>query len=82
VKYALWKYRSALVTMAMVGGALFFTSTVVSVLDLVMRNKASATVTETYVPPTANPTAPPTVTPAAPRPASTGGRNVFHAQRD
>jgi hypothetical protein len=44
------KYRSLVVTVALFGGALFITSTIASVLDVIMRRKTPVVV-ETYVPP-------------------------------
>jgi hypothetical protein len=48
------KYRSLLVAVALVGGALVITLTISSVLDVVMQHKAPA-VGETYTPPNNSP---------------------------
>jgi hypothetical protein len=51
MKYFWWRYRSVLVTVAMVGAALFFTSTVVGILDRVMARKTPSAPAQAYEPP-------------------------------
>jgi hypothetical protein len=70
VKYYLRRYRSIIMTAVMVAGALFFTSTIITVLDEVMRLKGPRAATENYVPPRASP---------ASHPIISGSRSAFHA---
>ena len=73
MKYYLRRYRSPIVTVVMLAGAFFFISTLVNVLDEVMRRKAPPSAVENYVPPRAAPT--------MTSPVNTGARTVFHADR-
>ena len=59
------KYRSVIVTVLLFGGALFITSTIASVLDVIMRRKTPVVV-ETYIPPS---------TPVKVMPSSAGSRS-------
>ncbi len=70
MKYILRKYRGAFTTGALLVGALFITSTVVNILDEVMRRKQPPS-TETYTPPR--------MEPPSSHPISSGARSVLHA---
>lgn len=70
MKYILRKYRGAFTTAALLVGALFITSTVVNVLDEVMRRKKPPSA-ETYVPPR--------IAPSSTHPITSGARSVLHA---